>query len=207
MTKDMSSTKLKIIKLRKEGKSYNQIAEELKCSKATISYHCKREALADIGLSKTKKLNEKEVEELKDYYKTHTIEETSKKFGVSETTVKKYAENKRFIYETDDERRKSNYQRVKSFRNRLKERAVEYKGGKCTVCGYSRCMKALDFHHIDSSVKDFTIGSYSSISWEKLKTELDKCVLVCANCHREIHDGLIKLEYSSDGLEQFADTE
>lgn len=199
MTMETGSTKEKIIELRKQGKSYNEIKKELNCSKATISYHCKREALNDIGLDTTKKLNEKEVEELKEFYKTHTIEETSKVFNVSETTVKKYTENKRFLYETDDDRRKANYIRVKSFRNRLKEKAVEYKGGECVICGYDRCIKALDFHHLDASLKDFTIGSYSSISWSKLKIELDKCILVCANCHREIHDEFIKLDSSLIG--------
>lgn len=72
-------------------------------------------------------------------------------------------------------------------RNRdLKQRAVDYKGGKCERCGYSRCIWALDFHHPESSKKDINIA-HASYRWAKLQSELDKCMLVCSNCHREIH--------------------
>ena len=81
---------------------------------------------------------------------------------------------------------------VISARQKLKQMAIEYKGGKCIICGYSRCANALDFHHLDPTEKDFSIGG-KTIAWEKLKAELDKCVLVCANCHREIGAGLIDI--------------
>ena len=191
--------KEKIIKLRKEGKSYGQISSELNCSKSTISFHCKNEALNDIGLDQSKKMSSDEIEDLKEFYKNNTLEENSKKFGVSTKTVKKYTEKKRFTYESDDEKRKSNYKRVKSFRNRTKEKAVEYKGGKCVICGYNRCSSALDFHHIDPSSKDFVISQYSNRSWDIVVNELDKCILVCSNCHREIHAGFINVPLT--GLE------
>lgn len=79
---------------------------------------------------------------------------------------------------------------VKSYVRRLKEQAVSYKGGKCQICGYNRYNGSLDFHHIDESQKDFSISG-KSISFQRLKPELDKCILVCSNCHREIHGGLI----------------
>ena len=65
--------------------------------------------------------------------------------------------------------------------------AVEYKGGKCEICGYNKNIAALEFHHLDPSQKDFTISD-TSRNKEKLKIELDKCILVCANCHRELHN-------------------
>ena len=66
--------------------------------------------------------------------------------------------------------------------------AVEYKGGSCAVCGYNRCIEALEFHHNNSSGKDFSISEKGyTRSWAKVKEELDKCMLLCANCHREIH--------------------
>ncbi len=66
--------------------------------------------------------------------------------------------------------------------------AIEYKGGCCQSCGYKKCFKALEFHHKDPKEKDFNIFSKShSRSWERVKNEIDKCMLVCANCHREIH--------------------
>ena len=69
--------------------------------------------------------------------------------------------------------------------------AVEYRGGKCCLCGYSKYYGALEFHHIDDGSKDFGLGSQGlTRSWEKTKKELDKCILVCSNCHKELHAGL-----------------
>jgi hypothetical protein len=84
---------------------------------------------------------------------------------------------------------KCDSQRVSDRRRKLKILAVEYKGGCCEKCGYNKCIAALEFHHIDPSHKDFSISQEGSTrSFEKIKIELDKCIMVCANCHREIHD-------------------
>lgn len=86
-------------------------------------------------------------------------------------------------------------------RRRLKELAIQHKGGKCLFCGYSRCSGALDLHHIDPTKKDFSLSVRGlTRSWERIKDELDKCVLVCANCHREIHAGLIKSPQALKGF-------
>ena len=80
-------------------------------------------------------------------------------------------------------------------RKKLKENAVIYKGGKCCICGYNKYFGALEFHHLNSFEKDFSISaSGTTRSWERIKIELDKCICVCANCHREIHAGLINIE-------------
>lgn len=79
-------------------------------------------------------------------------------------------------------------------RRNVKIKAVQYKGGKCVFCGYSKCMRSLHFHHLDSTKKDLAIGSSRSHAWSKLKEELDKCILVCSNCHGEIHDNLIDVK-------------
>ena len=71
-----------------------------------------------------------------------------------------------------------------------KLRAVEYKGGKCEKCNYDKCIDALEFHHIDPSIKDKNFGNLKLRKWEDQQKELDKCILVCANCHREIHSNL-----------------
>jgi predicted HNH restriction endonuclease len=71
----------------------------------------------------------------------------------------------------------------------LRERVVAYLGGKCAICGYTYCTAALDAHHIDPLEKDFNISSRMT-SWKAIVRELDKCILLCANCHREVHDGL-----------------
>ena len=66
--------------------------------------------------------------------------------------------------------------------------SLEYKGGKCLICGYDRCTEALEFHHSDSAEKDFGISHKGyTRSWTRVKQELDKCMLLCANCHREVH--------------------
>ena len=75
-------------------------------------------------------------------------------------------------------------------RKKVRQMLVEYKGGKCEICGYCQCIDALDMHHKNSSTKEFGISSSGlTRSWEKNKTEADKCILLCANCHREIHAG------------------
>jgi hypothetical protein len=63
---------------------------------------------------------------------------------------------------------------------------VEYKGGACQLCGYARCLRALDFHHLDPRTKKFSIAGSHTRSWESLRQELDKCMLVCSNCHVDI---------------------
>ena len=72
---------------------------------------------------------------------------------------------------------------------RLKTECIQYKGGKCQDCGYDKYQGALDFHHRNSKQKDFGIGKkYRCVKLnEKIKSELDKCDLLCANCHREEH--------------------
>jgi hypothetical protein len=78
----------------------------------------------------------------------------------------------------------------KEFDNRhfLKQECITYKGGSCIKCGYSKCIAALEFHHRDLQQKDIQI---SSLRHRKLnpmiEKELDKCDLLCANCHRETH--------------------
>lgn len=66
--------------------------------------------------------------------------------------------------------------------------AVEYMGGACSKCGYSKCVAALHFHHKDPSEKSFGISASGLCrSWEKVKKELDKTIILCANCHAENH--------------------
>ena len=76
---------------------------------------------------------------------------------------------------------------VTRHRRERKIKAVEYMGNSCYDCGYNRSYDALQFHHPDDN-KDFGIsGSGMTRSWEKTKAELEKCVMLCANCHAERH--------------------
>ena len=76
----------------------------------------------------------------------------------------------------------------------FKQECVDYKGGECQCCGYNTCNQALDFHHIDPKTKKFGIAKARRARLtEEVLEELDKCILVCSNCHREIHAGYIDL--------------
>jgi hypothetical protein len=89
--------------------------------------------------------------------------------------------------------KKCDSERVTTKQREVKRQCVEYKKGKCEICGYDKSISALQFHHLDPSKKDFSISDrhFTSMN-EIIKSELDKCILVCANCHCEIHYGLHK---------------
>lgn len=77
---------------------------------------------------------------------------------------------------------------VMNWRNKVKFKLVQYKGGQCELCGYNKpVMSAFDFHHRDPKEKDFTISG-KSWNFEKLRAEVDKCQLLCKICHVELHD-------------------
>jgi len=83
---------------------------------------------------------------------------------------------------------------VKKRRKKLRQMDRDYKGGKCQICGYKKCSRALSFHHINLKKKDFTISAKGlTRSWKKLQKEIDKCILLCANCHMELHEGITQL--------------
>ena len=76
-------------------------------------------------------------------------------------------------------------------RKAIKLKALNYMGNKCNFCQYDKYEGALEFHHKISSTKEFGIGQKGhSRSWDKVKLELDKCILVCSNCHKEVHAGI-----------------
>jgi len=84
---------------------------------------------------------------------------------------------------------------VNSSKEIKKKMSLFYKGGKCVICDYDKCPEALDCHHFEKTEKDFTISGSHCLSWEKIKEEIDKCILVCCRCHREIHLNLFSDEY------------
>lgn len=75
-------------------------------------------------------------------------------------------------------------------RRAIKKHLIERAGGRCAQCGYDKCQAALQFHHLDPTQKDFTISQNFNNDVEKLYIEVDKCVLLCANCHAELHQEL-----------------
>ena len=83
-----------------------------------------------------------------------------------------------------------NYRYVKGSRAKNKLRAVLEKGGKCSICGYSKCIRALEFHHLNPEEKSFTVSQNLNKAWKLLEMEIGKCVLLCANCHAEVESGM-----------------
>ena len=79
--------------------------------------------------------------------------------------------------------------RQKEIARSNKVKAVEYLGGKCKDCGGAFHVACMDFHHINPDEKTKGIAGLGTNSWKNIKIELDKCVLLCANCHRIRHYG------------------
>lgn len=77
-------------------------------------------------------------------------------------------------------------------RKRKKEFAVKLFGGKCQKCGYDRCIHSLAFHHVEN--KENNISILHTASWKRYLDELKKCVLICCNCHNELHGNLWKID-------------
>ncbi len=96
---------------------------------------------------------------------------------------RKYSDRAEYLKKAVDKRRKQ-----------IRQMSLDYKGGKCQICGYDKCIRALDFHHRDPEKKDFGLSAKGyTRSWDSVKTELDKCILLCSNCHREVHEGISSL--------------
>lgn len=82
-----------------------------------------------------------------------------------------------------------NARAVVETRWRNKMRLIQYKGGKCEICGYNKPIATVyHLHHINPEEKEFALSKFMSRSLDKLKAEADKCQLLCSNCHAELHD-------------------
>lgn len=82
-------------------------------------------------------------------------------------------------------------QKVAACRRKRKLDLMYIHGNKCAICGYDKTPRALQFHHINQEEKSFGLSDGNTRSWEQSVEESRKCILVCSNCHAEIHDGLI----------------
>jgi len=87
---------------------------------------------------------------------------------------------------TEEEKSAFNQYCIQRWRQRKLD-AVEYKGSKCERCGYNKYPDVLEFHHLDPAKKEASWNEMRKWSWDKILTELDKCAILCANCHREVH--------------------
>ena len=89
------------------------------------------------------------------------------------------------------------YKYTKANRIRRKHDIVYVMGGKCAVCGYNKCESALEVHHLNPKTKTLMVSQALGRNWKKTRSELKKCILLCANCHREIHAGVSKMPTKS----------
>lgn len=98
----------------------------------------------------------------------------------------------------------ANSEKVKSWRKRTKARIVEAMGKSCSICNYNKCFDALALHHLNPEEKELSLGGIRSSpkSWEKIVKELRKCILVCHNCHSEIHNGITKVPKKVTGFNE-----
>jgi len=105
-------------------------------------------------------------------------------------------------YLKDTSKKQAHIKRVEKNR---KEHAYNLQTSKvetgCQICGYSKCARSLQYHHIDPSTKEFGISwaMKRRYSMERLAPELEKCILVCANCHGEIEEGLVEIGSDAKG--------
>lgn len=75
----------------------------------------------------------------------------------------------------------------KERKQKRKLECIKLLGGKCCICGYNKCIDAFDFHHKNPLEKDDTIKNLWGKKWEVILKEVEKCILLCSNCHRETH--------------------
>lgn len=92
---------------------------------------------------------------------------------------------------------------VCKYRNKIKNKLVLIAGGCCELCGYNRCIQALEFHHFNPKDKNFGISQMNGVkNFITLLEEIKKCCLLCSNCHQEVESGYssIKEENRNDYL-------
>lgn len=112
------------------------------------------------------------------------ISRPRKKFSIKKLRIRQkraadkfYRKNSKKIYMMKNEKRK-----------KIKLELINVKGGKCEGCGYSRCVAALEFHHNGKNKDDNLAHMIKNGSKQKALKEIKRCILLCANCHREVHN-------------------
>ena len=156
-----------------------------------ICISCKKEIIKNSW-------NQKYCKECREQKFKERHKEQSKRFHKENPTKYLVANRKRYYNNLEKSRKYARdyhnrnkekiNERVREIRRINKTILVNYKGGECEKCGYNGCLGALEFHHVDGK-KEFEIGKKTNTlkGIDKLKKEVDKCELLCANCHKEKH--------------------
>lgn len=179
----------KILELRKQGKTYDEIKEITGSSKSTISKYCVEAGLSK-NPSKIMEFTPELIQEIQDRYnEIGNLKKVAKEYSTTDKRLRKLGIQ---VNKPQKDYLEKGITPQASCAQKTKLKAIQYKGGCCQICRYNRAIRALSFHHLDPTQKDFGISGGTK-SFERIKSELDKCILVCMNCHAEIHEGLIDL--------------
>jgi predicted transcriptional regulator len=164
------------IDLRKQGKSIKEIAKILKVSQGSVSVWVRHIILTD---EQKKILSYRSSKHLLGGRKKGT--KTKRRIKMGEEAWEKMQKER-----IKEKGKKYNSRWWAEKRKLIKQNFVKYKGGCCILCGYDKCIASMDFHHRDPKQKDFVISKHK-FSFKTAKKELDKCDLLCRNCHSELH--------------------
>jgi len=144
-------------------------------------------------LAGIKSITDSELQEIQNFYDAgNSLRICQQKYGYCKGTLIKYLKTRSRKRLHEEVLKQNRVKSVIEWRVRVKQKLVEYKGGKCVKCGYNKYIGNLTFHHLDPSKKEFQISG-QSIAFEKLKIEANKCILLCHNCHGEVHAGLLTI--------------
>ena len=158
--KELIMDKTTLAQLVSDGFSTREIAVKLKCSQTNVRYF----------------LNTYNLRTNKTLKKAHCL-----KCGESDAS--------KFYGRRKDYCGKCHNQDVKARGHSKRLKALDYLGGECKACGFDKYKTALDIHHLDPNQKDDNFASMRGWSWERIQIELDKCILLCRNCHSAVHNG------------------
>ena len=163
-----------------QGLSQREIAQAVGVSRSTVSYWIGRH-----GLSLPRAVRRAQVEQALREGRSHVIR-TCRRHGETE-----------FALVGSERRPRCKLCRAEAVarrRRKVKELLIEEAGGRCQLCGYDECIASLEFHHVDPKTKSFGVAQNGiTRSIERVRAEVKKCVLLCANCHAAVEVGFKKL--------------
>lgn len=201
MVEDKELTlKERIISLKESGTSRDDIQRILGCSSSTVSKYL---MVVENASDKAKEI----IELINNGYSCTDIVKLT---GYSKTTVCKwsvFANPPKVIERPEPKNLQSRDNRVKSTQlSRVEKMSVlrpwlDSLKVRCIVCGYNKCKKALAFHHVDESQKKFHLSRPNLQSLSAIVSEVNKCIVICNNCHAEFHDGLISPVFELNSID------